>query len=287
MSKINELEYFLNCVKDTLPFEDGADFKKKIRENKEFRIKVQKLVFISKFFGWENPYVFTLAERGPYSVELKQDYLKQDIFEGIPEKIDGLNKTRITEFFKGKSLLFYEAAATILYKLGPYSLKIDEDACISLISSLKQHIPRDIIKDAYVSIKDFGLCKRDIECSKEKIDKMEFEAISKIKDLTTCFEEYEGSNNKIIVLGSIDYMRIALRESDLNLRDKYELLLFIRRYLSIVEKLSLEVRPDQLINLNLDDLEELFDQFQDYVSGELNIIKRIDDDEFDESLCYW
>ena len=40
------------------------------------------------------------------------------------------------------------------------------------------------------------------------------------------------------------------------------------------------------IELNLDYLEELFDQFQDFVSEELNIIKRIDDNDFDDTLFY-
>ena len=33
-------------------------------------------------------------------------------------------------------------------------------------------------------------------------------------------------------------------------------------------------------------LEEIFDQFQEFVSTELHIIKRIDDNDFDENLFY-
>lgn len=81
-------------------------------------------------------------------------------------------------------------------------------------------------------------------------------------------------------------MRIAIREANLNLNDEYELLMFVKRYFKIVREIGDKIPPDELIGLNLDDLEELFDQFQVYVSEELNIIKRIDDDDFDESLCY-
>ncbi len=38
--------------------------------------------------------------------------------------------------------------------------------------------------------------------------------------------------------------------------------------------------------MDLDYLEEIFNQFQDFVSKEHNIIKRIDDDDFDETLFY-
>ena len=91
MNDINNLVYFLNSIKNALPFEDENDFRKKINENREFRIKVQKLVYLSKFFGWNNPYIFTLAQRGPYSVELKHFYTMDNLFDNLPKKIDGIN----------------------------------------------------------------------------------------------------------------------------------------------------------------------------------------------------
>jgi hypothetical protein len=110
---------------------------------------------------------------------------------------------------------------------------------------------------------------------------------NKIGELSEYFESFEGSRNKIIVLGSIDYMRIALREANLTMDDEYELIMFIRRYLSAVEEISTQNSPDEFRELDLDYLEEFFDQFQKYVSEELKIIKKIDDDDFDESLCYF
>ena len=38
--------------------------------------------------------------------------------------------------------------------------------------------------------------------------------------------------------------------------------------------------------MDLGYLEEIFDQFQEFVSNEHHIIKRIDDDDFDENLFY-
>lgn len=119
------------------------------------------------------------------------------------------------------------------------------------------------------------------------VDNLEYEINIEFEELTRCYEKYESSRNQTIVLGSIDYMRIALRESNLNLDDKYNLLIFIKRYYEIIREIKDNITPNDFMNLNLDDLEELFDQFQEFASEELKIIKRIDDDEFDESLCYY
>lgn len=286
MAEINNLVYFLNSIKDILPFKDEADFRKKIKENKEFRIKVQKLVYLSKFFGWNNPYIFTLAERGPYSVELKQDYLNENLFDNVPERIIEFNKNTLTEFSSNKTLLYFEASATLLYAVGKKIKELSEEECVLLIQSLKQHIPHDIIVDAYHNIKSFKIFVMDSFISKKDVENLEYAVINDMNYLDEYFERYETSNNQIIVQGTIDYMRIALRESNLNLNEKYKLLMFINRYLTIIKRISIEITPDEFIDLNLDNLEEIFDQFQEYVSEELKIIKKIDDDDFDETLFY-
>jgi len=286
MSEQNKLAYFLNCMKDTLPFENEEDFKRQIQENMDFRIKVQKLVYLSKFFGWDNPYNFTLAERGPYSVELKHDYLDNGLFKEIPEKIEGFKESSFLKLVNDKNILFFEAISTMLYTIGHNIINLGENECVTLIQSIKQHIPSKIIKEAYGNVISFKLYEKNLSITKKEVERMEYGVLSKIKEFTEFFEEYEGSRNKIIVLGSIDYMRITIRESNLNLGDKYELLIFIKRYLTIIERISVEIKSDELIDLNLDYLEDLFDQFQNYVSDELRIIKTIDDDEFDVTLCY-
>jgi len=92
MNELNNLAYFLNSMKKTLPFEDENDFAKKIRDNKEFRIKVQKLVYLSKYFGWNNSYHFNFHERGPYSFQLSEDY--HNLFS-FNQQIRVLKSTRI------------------------------------------------------------------------------------------------------------------------------------------------------------------------------------------------
>ena len=285
MDDINNLVYFLNSVKNALPFEDENDFREKINENSEFKIKVQKLVYLSKFFGWNNPYIFTLAQRGPYSVELKHFYTKDNLFDNIPKKIDGINLSLFLDFISNKNLLFLEATSTILYK---FKDNIGENECVSSIHSLKNYIPSDIIHDAYNNIVDYGLYDNVHSVTAEEIDIMTNQVTQKIQELSEYFEKFEPSTNRIILLGSMDYMRIAIRESNLGLKDTFDLLIFIKRYLSIIEELSKEIISDDVLTyFDLDDLEELFNQFQDFVSQEHHILKKIDDDDFDESLCYY
>ncbi len=283
MSEINNLVYFLNSVKDLLPFMDESDFRKKISENKDFRIKVQKLVYLSKYFGWNNPFIFTLAERGPYSVELKQSYSMPNLFDNVPEKIDGFDLSGIRNFTTNKNLLFIEASATILYE---FKDNISENDCITSIHTLKNHITPEIISEAYKTIGNFKLYP-EFFISADEIDVLKKQVNTKIKELTKDFEKFKPFTNQIIVTGTMDYMRIALRESDLNLKSSYELILFIERYLTIIEQLFNQiVSEEEFIYMDLDYLEEIFNQFQDFVSKEHNIIKRIDDEEFDETLFY-
>jgi len=286
MSEINNLIYFFESIQDLLPFENENDFKTQINESKEFRIKVQKLVYLSKFFGWDNPYVFTLAPRGPYSVELKHIYSKVNLFDNESTVIADFNKDDFVNFSKNKNTLFLEAATTILYTLGENILNLGADECVYLIHSLKQHLSSEIIKDAYYSVLNYNLYNKNSNITKSEIISLSNEINNDISQLTEHFEAFEGSRNKIIVLGSVDYMRIALREANLNMVDEYDLMIFVQRYLVAIEQISTKYSPDEFIELDLKYLEEFFDQFQKYVSEELKIIKKIDDDDFDESLCY-
>ena len=114
MPKLNELAYFLNSIKETLPFEDEKDFIEKINKSKEFRVKVQKLVYLSKFFGWDNNYHFNFHEYGPYSSELSEDYHNITSLEKLYE-IKDIDIERFIELIKNNNNDYLESASTILY----------------------------------------------------------------------------------------------------------------------------------------------------------------------------
>ena len=62
MNRKQNLKSFLYQIKDTLPFEDAKDFQEKIINEKEFRIKIQKLAYLSKFrMGQRLPIQFSQA----------------------------------------------------------------------------------------------------------------------------------------------------------------------------------------------------------------------------------
>ena len=104
-------------MKEILKFENPKDFQKKINESKEFRIRIQKLVYLSKFFGWENSYIFTLNERGPYSINLADNYYDNKLFNENAIEIHNFKIEEFFEFIEEKSNEFLEASSTLIYPI--------------------------------------------------------------------------------------------------------------------------------------------------------------------------
>ena len=98
MSTIGHFVYFITCVKDSLSFRDAEDFTEKIRNDFDFRLKVQKFVYIAKYFGWKHSYKYSLYIRGPYSSTLADEYYNDSTGSDIA---DGIT-TYITELFNAK-----------------------------------------------------------------------------------------------------------------------------------------------------------------------------------------
>ena len=105
--------------------------------------------------------------------------------------------------------------------------------------------------------------------------------ISKIK----LFENLKISYNRIFILGSLDYLRIVLREEKLNNPMKNNLFNQISEYIQDIEKICSICNGNNNIfeNMNLSILEESFNRIQDHISQDFNILPRLDDDEFDEA----
>jgi len=81
-------------------------------------------------------------------------------------------------------------------------------------------------------------------------------------------------------------MQVIIKQEHLKPSYKRDLLKFIDFYIKQIElnlKLQLNEKIDAL-DLNL--IEKLFNQFQDYVNQELNIISRVDDEEFNYANFY-
>lgn len=289
MNNKNYLVYFLNSMKNELEFEDSEDFKNKVESDLDFKIRIQKFVFLAKYFGWNNSYSYNLYRHGPYSPVLTGDYYSNDLFEYTPLEISDLDLDSLKSFIRNKSIDYLESATTILlYKqfLGNISL----DSAIEKLGEIKSHISSEIVEESYYDVKDFKLANKPVSRKVRRVvlQNVKNNLNNKIIKNITLFENFEINYNRVFILGSLDYLRIVLREEKLNNYMKNDLFNFISQYVQDIEKIYSSCNEDNDVfeNMNLSDLEELFDRLQNYISHDLEVLPRLDDDDFDESLFY-
>lgn len=284
MSEINDLAYFLNSIKDTLPFDNEKDFKDKINHSKDFRIKVQKLVYLSKLFGWDNTYHFNFHKRGPYSIELSEDYrniptLKKD--NDFNFRLDFFK-----EFIGNGDIDYLEALSTIIYyynKINP--IKTDNEV-IAVLTYLKPNISKNIIESALKKINNFNLLNK-LELSDSEKNITDELVLDKIKGLQDIFENFEECSNKTLILGSLDYLKIALKKEKLNINEKTRFLCAIYNYLDEIEHYYfINYRLSKSFsNYDLSMIDESFIKLQYIISG-LNVIPRLYDEDIDLNVFY-
>ena len=290
MNNKNYLVYFLNSMKDELEFEDSKDFKNKVESNLDFKIKIQKFVFLAKYFGWNNSYSYNLYRHGPYSPVLTEDYYSNDLFDYTPLEISDLDFDSLKSFIRDKSIDYLESATTILlYK--KFCGNISLDTAIEKLGEIKSYISPEIVEKSYYDVKDLKLTDKFVS---RKVRRVVLKDVKnnlnkKIIENITLFENFEINYNRVFILGSLDYLRIVLREEKLNNYMKNDLFNLISQYVQDVEKIYSSCNGDNNVfeNMNLSSLEEFFDRLQDYISNDLDVVKRLDDDDFDESLFYY
>lgn len=279
------LLYFLNTQKDNLGFIDGNDFSEKIRNSFDFRFKVQKYVFISKYFGWNHHYNYKLYINGPYSTALADDYYNIDFFNNSPLKISTFDLNSFNDFIFGKDNHYLEAISTILYE----ELSSLEDA-IDRLNELKPYISTDIVKKSFRDIVTYNLTKENyvVEPISESIIQTKNHLKNRIQRYIEYFRDFGECNNGIITAGCLDYLRIVLIEENLNMDLKDDLLRVLGQFLSEIDGIYAFCDGDgeKFADMDLSYLEEFFDKIQDYVSEDLNVLPRIDDDSFEKYFNY-
>ena len=280
MKKIKELAYFLNSMKETLPFDDEKDLINKIKESKDFRIKVQKLVYLSKFFGWENDYHFNFHKHGPYSCELSEDY--RNINEDSTPII--LKTDSLTSFMQNQPNEFLEATSTILYYINKVKIEnIDKNSVLDILSFLKPHIPKTIMVESYKKIREYDLLNLDISPKQDALSKKI--VLDKLDGLISIFENYESCSNQMLFLGSLDYFRLALKRENLKKQQKNELMKTVFEYGEYIENFYFTKRmvPENFSYYDLTPVEEEFDKLQHYIE-DLGILPRLNDENVDLSI---
>ena len=72
------------------------------------------------------------------------------------------------------------------------------------------------------------------------------------------FENFEINYNQVFILGSLDYLRIVLREEDLNNYMKNDLFNLILQYIQDVEKIYSSCNEDNDVfeNMNLSSIQK-------------------------------
>ena len=282
MSTIGHFVYFINLVKDSLSFRDSEDFRNKIRNDFTFRLKVQKFVYISKYFGWNHSYKYILYIRGPYSSALADEYYNDDILKYSPLKIDGFDLNSFNDFIKGKSILYLESSSTILYYMGIEENFTRRDA-IEKLNKIKPYINSEIVATAYDDIIRLNFFKNnnpyEITVINENLNDIKEILLNQIMGYVDYFADFGECNNSLIVSGSLDYLSMVLEHETLDLEMENDLLELLSNYVLDVKKIYdwCDGNPKVFEYMNLNSLENKFNRIQDYISQELGIFPRLSD----------
>lgn len=153
MSMKSQLKGFINLLNEHVGFDFNIN-------NFDDRLKLQKYVFIGKFFGFNHDYHYNLYIRGPYSSDLADDYYdiyRENVELILPNDID------VNSFFlliQGKTIDWLESAATMLslYESNKKKYyKYNSKRLINGTSRIKHKISSDIIGKVYNDLNENGL----------------------------------------------------------------------------------------------------------------------------------
>lgn len=155
--------------KRLLPFvkflEKEAGFRFDI-EKFEHRLRLQKYVFLSKFFGFNHGYSHSIYLRGPYSSALADDYYKLAEFypsykEDYRKELEGFNSGEFIKIMEGKDGKWLEIAATVLSVYDNYRESFSGTELIGRVMStscdIKSATPVKKIHHVFEELKKVGL----------------------------------------------------------------------------------------------------------------------------------
>lgn len=248
-------------------------------------LKVQKFVYIVKYFGRNHSYKYSLYIIGPYSSALADEYYGDDILKYSPLKINGFDLNSFNAFVDEKSIHYLESASTILYYMDSEENFTRSDA-IQKLNLIKPHIDSEIVGNAYDDITRLNFFKNnniyEIIVIDDNLDDIKEILLNQINDYIDYFTDFGQCNNSIIVSGSLDYLSMILEKETLDLEMEKDLLELLSNYVLDVKKIYdwCGGNPKVFEYMNLNSLEDKFNRIRDYISQELGIFPRLDDLEF-------
>lgn len=284
-----KLIYFIYSVKDELGFENQMDFENKIENNFNFRFKVQKFVFLSKYFGWNNHYKFTLYPRGPYSSVLAEDYHSNAFIHVKSNAID-FEMDSFKEFVEGKSEYDLEATSTILFYKS-FSEDFSLNDAIAALKEIKPHIDQRIVEKAYFDTSNMAAVENLISpgISSNLLEDIKSDILHKTIKLISIFEKFEMSYNSKYLVLSLNYLKNVLMKETLDSNLKNDLLESISKHISKIDEIHTlcNLNEDILKDMNLNHIKESFNRLENYIGCELDITPRFNEsEEFDIRKIY-
>ncbi len=225
---------------------------------------LQKYIYLAKVEGKiPMDYAFVKEDYGPYSISIKSDALLLDK-KGLIKMFNDSGRWIFKLTSKGKLV----------------TEKILENIPESNIQSFREILTKFKNLSLY-QLKDH-VYQTHIRTEEEN-NMLKNQIYSYIKELMHNFDKMEVNRNSVFILGSLDYCLMVLENENIDDSVKKDLLLTqIYSYSNKIKELNdlIYNKPKILIDLDIKDYEELFDYLQDIVSRELEIIPRLDDEDF-------
>ena len=164
-----------------------------------------------------------------------------------------------------------------------YMKKIKEPAYF--LNSIKETHPFDDEKDLIKKIKESKDFRRNPDMAHKQEELNKKIVLDKLDGLISIFENYEVCSNQILILGSLDYFRLALKRENLKKQQKDELLKVIFEYGEHIENFyfTMRIHPEHFSYYDLTPVEEEFDRLQHYIE-DLGILPRLYDENVDLSI---
>ena len=131
----------------------------------EDRIKLQKYVFIGKFFGLKHDYKYNMYIRGPYSSDLANDYYELGKLENDHYSPDlYLNIEDFSSLVKDKGVEWLESATTMLSLFSNYKSNYkselnstDFEKLMNDVGEIKHLISKNLIKQVCGELREYNL----------------------------------------------------------------------------------------------------------------------------------
>jgi uncharacterized protein YwgA len=125
--------------------------------NFDTRLKIQKYVYLAKYYGLDMRYPYSMYLYGPYSSQLADDYYSVEPFysqyfgmnhDNLPSSF---RKSEFIDLVRGKDSNWLEVAATLLSLNKSFK---DKKSLLDRTANMKDHIPKEMIESILMELEN-------------------------------------------------------------------------------------------------------------------------------------